>query len=72
MWIKRKENNPAKNGIYYCFGTVCKGTEYETENAFYAYYNNGMFTDRDGEDLIGINDIVDYWYDYSKIDNPIL
>lgn len=72
MWIKIEENRPPKNGIYYCFGVMLKGSKYECESAFYAYYNDGVFTDKDGEDLIGINEEVEYWYDYSRIENPIL
>lgn len=70
MWKKTENEKPSFFGQFMCFGTVCVGTEYEQKSKFYACYNNGVFTDKDGEDLIGINESVEYWFDFSNVEDP--
>ena len=73
MWINRQEKNPEYNGAYSVYGLINKGTEYEKNCIFTAYWDNGIksFTDKDGEDLIYINEGVKFWFDFGDIPNPI-
>ncbi len=72
MWTNRKHQKPKYRGCYTVFGTVNKGTEYETNQRFKAYWDNidEIFTDKDGEDLTGINEGIIFWFDFSKVPDP--
>ena len=73
MWTDINKKQPTHHGAYNVFGTVNKGTEYETNCMFTAYWceQSKSFTDRDGEDLTGINEGVKFWFDFSKVADPI-
>lgn len=72
MWINRKEQTPPTDGAYPVFGKINKGTEHENKCRFTAYWDNGLnaFTDKDGEDLTGIDEGVEFWLDFSDIPDP--
>jgi hypothetical protein len=72
MWINRNEQQPQHTGAYTCFGTLHKGdVHHEVRTTFEAYWNNHKFVDKDGEDLTYINESVEYWFDFSKVENPV-
>ncbi len=70
MWKEIKKEKPTHTGFINCFGTVNVGTDFECRGIFTAFYNGDSFTDRDGEDLIGINECVECWFDFSQVNNP--
>lgn len=70
MYKNRQIQNPTKPGIYPVFGTVNKNTEHETRSQFYAVWDGERFVDQDGEDLIGINESVEFWFDMSLYSDP--
>jgi hypothetical protein len=69
-WVKAIEEKPNGKGFFKCFGTLNKGTKHEKRTYFDAFYDGDRFVDKDGEDLIGINESVEYWFDFSTIKNP--
>jgi len=73
MWKNIKNEQPKLNGAYKVFGTVNKGTEHETECKFTAYWDCGLeaFTDKDCEDLTGINEGVKFWFDFAQVPDPV-
>lgn len=73
MWTDIKKEQPTHDGSYTVFGTVNKGTEHEINSKFTAYWckQSKSFTDKDGEDLTGINEGVKFWFDFSKVAHPI-
>ncbi len=73
MWINRQEKTPKSDGAYCVFGTKYKGTEYENNCRFTAYWDNEqeVFTDKDGEDLTYINESVRFWFDFEEVPNPV-
>lgn len=74
MWTDINKKQPTHHGAYTVFGTVNKGTEHETKCMFTAYWceQSKSFTDKDGEDLTGINEGVKFWFDFSKVADPII
>lgn len=70
MYINRNDQAPEHTGMYNVFGTVNKGTAHEFTGKFTAFWNGEAFTDKDGEDLIGINDSVEFWFDMSWVADP--
>lgn len=73
MWINIQEQKPKGIGsAYTCYGTVNKGTEHETRTHFTAYWQGEEYgwSDKCGEDLIGINESVEYWFDFNQVDYP--
>jgi hypothetical protein len=73
MWIKiQKQKPPGIGAAYTCYGSVNRGTLHETRTHFIAYWQGEEYgwTDKDGEDLIGINESVEYWFDFSKVEPP--
>lgn len=73
MWKNRRFNLPEKSGVCLVFGTVNKGTKHENKEPFFAFWDSSKkhFSDLEGEDLTGINDSVEFWFDLSQISNPI-
>ena len=73
MWINRKEQEPEFTGAYHVFGIINKGSKYETQTKFVAYWENNLnaFVDQQGEDLTGINEGVKYWFDFNQVPNPV-
>lgn len=70
MYINRNDQTPVHTGMYNVFGTVNKGTAHEFTGKFTAFWNGEAFTDKDGEDLIGINDSIEFWFDMSWVADP--
>ena len=70
MWKKLSHEYPLQTGFLQCFGILNKGSEFECKGRFYAFYDGETFTDRNGEDLTGINESVDYWFDFNEVENP--
>lgn len=73
MWKNINDERPKINGAYKVFGTVNKGSEHETECVYDGYWDSGLnaFTDKDGEDLTGINEGVKFWFDFSQVPDPV-
>ena len=71
MWKKVSIEKPKNNGHFKCFGVINKGTEWEKESVFDAWWDGEYWTDKSYEDLIGINESVMWWYDFSLVENPI-
>jgi len=72
MWINAKTDPPKyqAQGGYICFGVDCRGNN-EKPTKFIAYWGGASWEDKDGEDLIGINDSVEYYLDFHDIEDPI-
>lgn len=70
MWKKISEEKPKIRGFVKCFGLLWEGTDFEEKARFNAFYDGERFVDKDGEDLTGINDSVEYWFDFDEIENP--
>jgi len=72
MWVNRNDKNPEYDGAVKVFGTVNKGSEHETKTKFNTHWDEsrGVFTDSDGEDLTGIDEGVEYWWDFSQVADP--
>lgn len=71
MWKNIKNDKPKKQGFVKVFGLVNKGTEHQTKTKYDAFWNGSEFTDKQGEDLIGINEGVIFWFDFDEVENPI-
>lgn len=69
MWKLFQINKPIQSGVYYCYGIKSK---FEKYSRFVAYWDNEnkIWSDKDGEDLIGINQSVEYWFDINLVNNP--
>ena len=74
MWIDIKNKKPKKQGAYLCFGIVNKGTEYENRSKFTAHWQGEQYgwSDKEGEDLIGINESVEFWFDFDEVQTPTI
>lgn len=72
MWKKIKQEKPTKTGAHHCYGILWPGTGDQKETRFIAYWNpkDNVWTDRDGEDLIGLNEAVEWWFDINEIPEP--
>ena len=70
LWVP-KNQPPQYHGAYTCFGTLHKGDAHEVRTTFDAYWNGDRWTDKDGEDLTYINESVEYWFDFSRVANPL-
>jgi len=72
MWKNKRTEKPQKSGTYVVYGTVNRGTEFECKSRYYAYWHNtdNVFTDNEGEDLTGLNESIEFWFDMDLIDNP--
>jgi hypothetical protein len=71
MWKNINSEKPTRRGHYYCFGTIYKGTEFEKQSKFSAYWQGDSFTDKDGDDFTHINESAEYWFDFSLIPTPL-
>jgi hypothetical protein len=72
MWKVFETNKPHESGAYYCYGAINKKTKFEKYSRFVAYWDNDCqkWSDKDGEDLIYINDSVEYWFDINLVKTP--
>lgn len=72
MWNDRRIKEPTHDGLYIVYGIFNKGTFFETKRKSIQYWDNEakIFVDADGEDLIGINEAVEYWLDVYDLPNP--
>lgn len=70
MWIDIKQEKPKGQKPYVCYGIVNIDTPFEDKARFEAFWNGEKFTDKDGEDLIGINEGVKYWWCFRDVQNP--
>jgi hypothetical protein len=71
MWIDRRIEEPKGQTFYNVFGIVNKGSEFEQETSFSAFWNGTEFTDKDGDDFLDLNERITHWFDISKQRNPI-
>lgn len=72
FWVKYSEEKPKYDRAYICYGIVNEGTEFERKQQFNAFWDGGQkrFVDRHGEDLILINESVEYWFNNTNLPNP--
>lgn len=70
MWKKIKNDKPKKTGFVKVYGTVNKRTEHQTKTKFDAFWNGSEFTDKEGEDYVGLNKSVVFWFDFDEVENP--
>lgn len=73
MWKRIEEENPTFSSQFVVYGTVNIGTEHETKCRFVAKWDNELkrWTDFNGDDFTGINESVEFWYDFNYIANPL-
>ena len=69
MWKSVKEELPKNQSLseYRVFGTWNKGTEHEKSSHSKAFFEDGRWCDKEGEDFVGINESVEFWFDDSYL-----
>lgn len=72
LWEDYSEKEPTIDGAYIVYGLVNWGTEFERKQQFTAYWDqqNKRFVDREGEDLVLIDEGVQYWLNSLLIPDP--
>lgn len=68
LWFHTSYRKPHKYGLCMVFGTVNIGTPFEKRQRYYAFWDGEKFTDGNHDPLA---DPVEYWFDDSKVDDPI-
>ena len=68
MWINVKDDLPKTDGAYYVYTDVNIGTEHECKEKYIAYWDNNsnLFWDKTGDEPVGINSSVFFWFDIDE------
>lgn len=71
MWIDVRYSLPKIEGVYAVFGRWNIGSEYEARSRGTARWNGDYWVDdRHGEDLVGLDKSIQYWWSFRDIKDP--
>ena len=66
MWKEFKKQKPKLDGCYIVSGKV--GSIKVRTNA---YWENGIWVDKDGDDFNGLGKMIRFWFDFSCVHDPL-